>query len=365
MKKLLLLLVLTMACVFGNVSQLTDKNYVSEVKEQKEIVIMFSAPWCGACKTMKPIYTKLASSWNKELKFSSIDTDVEKEAVAKFEIRALPTTIVFKDGKEISRKVGGLDKFELMLFLRPKTALVLYAKECKSGDSKACVDLGEAYEEGEIVKKDYLKSLDFYSKACEQNNAQGCAYLAYLYDEEMGVKQDNIKVVKYYKKGCDGNYAWSCDRLGSIYYDGSNDVKVDFSKSFKLFKKACDGGNRSGCYGLGLSYATGRGITLDHKKAIELYTDVCENSDEVSACSNLAFLYIKGKEINPDYKKARYFSEKACNEDDVIGCRFLGYLHNNGLGGKVNVQKAIELYTFACKGKDTEACKNLDALKVK
>jgi len=400
MKKLFFTLLLTVVSLYGTVSELKEKDYVSKIEEKSEIVVMFSAPWCGACKEMKPVYGKLATVWGDELAFASVDTEINSAAAVNFRIRSVPTTIVFKEGKEVSRKVGSLDKFQLMLFLRPKGAFDLYAKECTGGDAKACVDLGEAYEEGKVVKKDYAKALAFYSSACEKKSAKGCAYLAYLYDESMGVKEDNKKVLEYYKKGCDGDYAWSCNKLGDIYYYGYNSVKINYSTSFPLFKKACDLGNSSACYSVGFAYHVGDGVKVNHKMAIPFYLKACEDDEmaactnlgvlyrvgkgvevdehralefyekacksdkeEIVACSSMAWLYISGKQVKHDYKKARVFSKKACNEGDPLGCRLLGYLNSKGLGGEKNIKKAIELYTFACEKKDAQSCKNLSVLK--
>jgi len=397
MKKIFTVLLLIVMYLEASVINLTDRNYEAMIKEKKEVVILFSAPWCGACRKMKPIYEKLDSSWSEKIIFMKINTDENKELTTRFGISALPTMIVFKDGKEVSRSTGSLDKFELMQFLRPKEAFDLYTKECTVGNTKACVDLGEAYEKGKVVKKDYAKSLNFYTQACEKSSAKGCAYLAYLYDESMGVKQDNQKTIKYYKKGCDGDYAWSCDKLGDIYYYGYNDAKIDFNISFPLYKKACNLGRSSACYSLGLSYDNGNGVEQDYQKAIRVYTNACDD-DEISACYNLgvlysegrgtitnekkalelydkgcsendmdscfnmAFLYTSGKQIEHEYKKARYFSQKACDENHIGGCTLLGYLLRNALGGERDLKKAKELYTFSCEKKNETACRNLKLL---
>lgn len=328
MKKIILSWFLAIAYLNANVMSVTDKTYEELIKKDAEVVVMFAATWCGACKQMKPVYKKLDESWNEKITFAQVDVDENKLLSNKFKIKALPTIVVFKDGKEIKREVGSLGKFELMQLLRPKSAFKLYTKECDANNLKACVELGEAYEEGEKVKKDYLKSLHFYEKACQGKNAKGCAYLAYLYDNEMGVKLDNQKVVEYYKKGCDGDYAWSCQKLADIYTFGYNKEKVDGNRALTLYQKACKQNNKS-------------------------------------SCASVAWYYLGTKEIKAEYKKAKFFAQKACDANDAVGCRLLGYIYDMGLGVKKDVQKAIELYSYACNKKDKTACENLKILQKK
>ena len=79
-------------------------------------VFYFTADWCQPCKNIKPIVNEI----NRDkvgLKFHTIDADLEKELVKKFEIKSLPTFIIIAHGKEIKRLVGAQTKQTLLTFL--------------------------------------------------------------------------------------------------------------------------------------------------------------------------------------------------------------------------------------------------------
>jgi len=93
----------------------SDEEYKKLRSEMKGIsFVKCSASWCGPCKTIAPIYNKLAE--NSEFVFLSLDIDDCEETSKQLKIRALPTFVVLKDGKEVQRLVGAnKDKlFELV-----------------------------------------------------------------------------------------------------------------------------------------------------------------------------------------------------------------------------------------------------------
>lgn len=74
-------------------------------------VIRFTAPWCGPCKQLKPIYEEIvAENDNSSISYSTIDVDEDSDAAAKYAVRGIPTIIGLKDGEEAMRLVGFRDK---------------------------------------------------------------------------------------------------------------------------------------------------------------------------------------------------------------------------------------------------------------
>ena len=70
-------------------------------------VIKFSAPWCGPCKTLKPIWDAAVSkNTNSEIQYSEVDADSEPERAEEHGIRVVPTILVLRDDKEIGRIIG-------------------------------------------------------------------------------------------------------------------------------------------------------------------------------------------------------------------------------------------------------------------
>jgi thioredoxin 1 len=78
-------------------------------KESKPVAVDFSATWCGACKTMKPIFEMVASEL-KDVVFVTVDVDTAADVAQKYNITGIPAFIFIKNGKEVGRVVGAMDK---------------------------------------------------------------------------------------------------------------------------------------------------------------------------------------------------------------------------------------------------------------
>jgi thioredoxin len=82
------------------------------------VVVDFYADWCGPCKIMAPILDEVARRRQGELLVTKLDTDRNPQTGQRFGIRGIPTLIVFRDGKEVARKVGAIPPGELDTFLK-------------------------------------------------------------------------------------------------------------------------------------------------------------------------------------------------------------------------------------------------------
>lgn len=79
-------------------------------------VLYFTADWCNPCKKVRPIVEEL----NREqiiAKFFMIDADIENEMVSDFGVKSVPTFVLIKDNKEVSRTTGAKTKEELLSFI--------------------------------------------------------------------------------------------------------------------------------------------------------------------------------------------------------------------------------------------------------
>lgn len=84
---------------------LDDENFANETASGITLVD-FHADWCGPCRMMSPIIEDLAEEMKGKVKIAKVDIEKAKEVTASFEVTSIPTVILFKDGKEVSREVG-------------------------------------------------------------------------------------------------------------------------------------------------------------------------------------------------------------------------------------------------------------------
>lgn len=82
------------------------------------LVIDFWAPWCGPCRSMAPAFRQAAVDLEPRLRLAKLNTENEQQIAARFNIRSIPTLIVFKGGREIARHSGALDLGALKRWLQ-------------------------------------------------------------------------------------------------------------------------------------------------------------------------------------------------------------------------------------------------------
>jgi len=95
-----------------------EKNFKEEVLNNKGITIVdFWAPWCGPCKMFGPIFENAKDEF-KDIKFCKLNVDEDESDISKnLGVMSIPTVIAFKDGKEIKRNIGFMNKDSLDDFL--------------------------------------------------------------------------------------------------------------------------------------------------------------------------------------------------------------------------------------------------------
>ena len=87
-----------------------DKSFKEKLLAHNKIVVKFYADWCGPCKVMAPAVDELAATYQGRALVAKLDTDRAQRAASGFNIRGIPTTIVFKGGKEVARQTGAVPK---------------------------------------------------------------------------------------------------------------------------------------------------------------------------------------------------------------------------------------------------------------
>lgn len=96
-----------------------DENNIDHILANSDIpvIVDFWAPWCGPCKMFAPIFNQTAQKYPLKALFVKINTEALPNLGARFQIRSIPTLVVFKSGLEKKRNSGALDPLRLTSFI--------------------------------------------------------------------------------------------------------------------------------------------------------------------------------------------------------------------------------------------------------
>ena len=92
----------------GGLVELSEKNFDDIVASGKPVLVDFWASWCGPCQLMLPIFDKLAKKYGDKIVFARLNVDDNQSVAARYDVYAIPTFIVFQDGKAVDRAVGAV-----------------------------------------------------------------------------------------------------------------------------------------------------------------------------------------------------------------------------------------------------------------
>ena len=92
---------------------LNKDNIVEIINSPKPVLIDFWAEWCGPCRMMHPIFERLAKIYGNKIIFARINVDENQEIAMNYEVYAIPTFIMFSNGKIVERLVGAVSEDSL------------------------------------------------------------------------------------------------------------------------------------------------------------------------------------------------------------------------------------------------------------
>ncbi len=100
---------------FAKPLELNTTNFTSHIsKNDIPVVVDFWAEWCGPCKMMAPMFAQATTQLEPKVRMAKVNTEQEQNIAAQFNIRSIPTLIIFKHGKEIARQSGAMDSQSLI-----------------------------------------------------------------------------------------------------------------------------------------------------------------------------------------------------------------------------------------------------------
>ncbi len=103
----------------GHPVELTDQNFTKFItKSDLPVVVDFWAEWCGPCKMMAPAFAEASAQLEPNAILAKLNTEVAQQTAAQFGIRSIPSIILFKNGKEVSRQAGALNTQQIIQWVQ-------------------------------------------------------------------------------------------------------------------------------------------------------------------------------------------------------------------------------------------------------
>ncbi|MBI6120400.1 thioredoxin [Salegentibacter maritimus] len=96
-------------------------NFNDIIKGEKAVLVDFHATWCGPCKTLAPILKEVKAELGDTVKIVKIDVDKNQELAGKYQVRGVPTMILFKNGQQLWRQSGVLQKADIIEVINSKS----------------------------------------------------------------------------------------------------------------------------------------------------------------------------------------------------------------------------------------------------
>jgi len=110
-----------MVAVFLTINTLKMNNFDTIIQSEKPVLIDFFATWCGPCKMLGPVLKEVKDSLGDRVSIIKIDVDKNQQISSQYQVRGVPTMILFQNGKQLWRQSGVLSKEEIIKTILEKS----------------------------------------------------------------------------------------------------------------------------------------------------------------------------------------------------------------------------------------------------
>jgi thioredoxin 1 len=166
----------------------TDQTFRQEVLESPvPVLVDFWAPWCGPCRMIAPVLEELAPKYQGKLKIAKLNVDENPRTPSEYFIQAIPTLILFKDGRPVDKIVGALPKPAL----EKRIEAALSAPAAPAGAQAKPVVVTDQTFRKEVLESDIPVLVDFWAPWCGP-----CRMIAPILDELAAQYNGKLKVAK-------------------------------------------------------------------------------------------------------------------------------------------------------------------------
>jgi thioredoxin 1 len=98
-----------------------NSSFENIIKSEKPVLVDFFATWCGPCKVLGPILKEVKENLGDRISIIKIDVDKNQQVASQYQVRGVPTMILFQNGKQLWRQSGVVEKGDIIKVVLEKS----------------------------------------------------------------------------------------------------------------------------------------------------------------------------------------------------------------------------------------------------